>query len=282
MIQPPRCSCTVLGILAFLAGRFRAGEPTLCRNVHDLGRQTAGAPRRREGLFFFSDGDAMTTAADRKPRTTDTTALTMTAAFEGIEGAYSHVVLEAYAGRRGVHVRPAGLRDVPGGRPRGPRRPRRRRPAADRQRDRRHDPRRLRRAGRVRARPARRDHAAARASAGRSARARRSRACARSSRTRSSSPSAGGSSRPCPTSSAFRSATRRSRPATSRPPSDPSHAAICSQEAAERYGLVELAGSIADHPDNTTRFLLFRAPVAERPRPRLRTGRRPAPTARPR
>ena len=43
---------------------------------------------------------------------------------------------------------------------------------------------------------------------------------------------------------------------------DPTHAAICSKEAAERYGLVELAGSISDHPDNTTRFLLFRAPVA--------------------
>ncbi len=43
---------------------------------------------------------------------------------------------------------------------------------------------------------------------------------------------------------------------------DPSHAAICSQQAADIYGLVELAGSIADHPDNTTRFLLFRAPVA--------------------
>jgi chorismate mutase/prephenate dehydratase len=43
---------------------------------------------------------------------------------------------------------------------------------------------------------------------------------------------------------------------------DPSRAAIASKEAAERYGLVELAGSIADHPDNTTRFLLFRAPVA--------------------
>jgi chorismate mutase/prephenate dehydratase len=43
---------------------------------------------------------------------------------------------------------------------------------------------------------------------------------------------------------------------------DPTHAAICSQQAAERYGLVELAGSIADHPDNTTRFILFRAPVA--------------------
>jgi len=43
---------------------------------------------------------------------------------------------------------------------------------------------------------------------------------------------------------------------------DPTHAVICSKEAAERYGLVELAGSIADHPDNTTRFLLFHAPVA--------------------
>jgi chorismate mutase/prephenate dehydratase len=44
---------------------------------------------------------------------------------------------------------------------------------------------------------------------------------------------------------------------------DPSHAAICSREAAERYGLIELAGTIADHPDNTTRFLLFRAPAAQ-------------------
>lgn len=43
---------------------------------------------------------------------------------------------------------------------------------------------------------------------------------------------------------------------------DPTRAAIASQEAAARYGLVELAGSIADHPDNTTRFLLFRAPAA--------------------
>ena len=44
---------------------------------------------------------------------------------------------------------------------------------------------------------------------------------------------------------------------------DPAHAAICSREAAQRYGLVELAGTIADHPDNTTRFLLFRAPAAQ-------------------
>jgi chorismate mutase/prephenate dehydratase len=44
---------------------------------------------------------------------------------------------------------------------------------------------------------------------------------------------------------------------------DRSKTAICSQQAAERYGLVELAGTIADHPDNTTRFLLFRAPAAQ-------------------
>jgi prephenate dehydratase len=44
---------------------------------------------------------------------------------------------------------------------------------------------------------------------------------------------------------------------------DPTHAAICSLQAAERYGLVQLAGTIADHPDNTTRFLLFRAPAAQ-------------------
>jgi chorismate mutase/prephenate dehydratase len=39
-------------------------------------------------------------------------------------------------------------------------------------------------------------------------------------------------------------------------------AAIAPPQAAERYGLVELADSIADHPDNFTRFILFRAPNA--------------------
>ena len=43
---------------------------------------------------------------------------------------------------------------------------------------------------------------------------------------------------------------------------DKTRAAICSKEAAALYGLVELVGSVADHPDNTTRFLLFRAPQA--------------------
>ena len=37
-----------------------------------------------------------------------TPVLTMTAAFEGIEGSYSHVVLDAYAGRRGVAFAPLG------------------------------------------------------------------------------------------------------------------------------------------------------------------------------
>ncbi|HOU92263.1 MAG TPA: 3-deoxy-7-phosphoheptulonate synthase, partial [Polyangiaceae bacterium] len=40
---------------------------------------------------------------------------------------------------------------------------------------------------------------------------------------------------------------------------DRSHAAIAPTEAAALYGLVELAASVADHPENFTRFLLFTA-----------------------
>ena len=43
---------------------------------------------------------------------------------------------------------------------------------------------------------------------------------------------------------------------------DPTRGAIASSDAARRYGLVELAQTIADHPDNFTRFILFRAPNA--------------------
>ncbi len=43
---------------------------------------------------------------------------------------------------------------------------------------------------------------------------------------------------------------------------DRSRATIASAEAARRYGLIELATTIADHPDNFTRFILFRAPSA--------------------
>jgi 3-deoxy-7-phosphoheptulonate synthase len=46
---------------------------------------------------------------------------------------------------------------------------------------------------------------------------------------------------------------------------DPSRGAIASSDAARRYGLVELADTIADHPDNFTRFILFRAPNARGP-----------------
>jgi chorismate mutase/prephenate dehydratase len=46
---------------------------------------------------------------------------------------------------------------------------------------------------------------------------------------------------------------------------DVSRGAIASAGAAERYGLVELAATIADHPDNFTRFILFRAPNAQGP-----------------
>jgi chorismate mutase/prephenate dehydratase len=43
---------------------------------------------------------------------------------------------------------------------------------------------------------------------------------------------------------------------------DPARGAIASADAAARYGLIELATTIADHPDNFTRFVLFRAPNA--------------------
>jgi 3-deoxy-7-phosphoheptulonate synthase len=45
---------------------------------------------------------------------------------------------------------------------------------------------------------------------------------------------------------------------------DPTQAAIAPAEAAARYGLAELASNIADHPDNTTRFMLFCARHASR------------------
>ena len=44
---------------------------------------------------------------------------------------------------------------------------------------------------------------------------------------------------------------------------DPTIAAIAPTEAAQRYGLVELASNIADHPDNITRFLLVEAAKAD-------------------
>ena len=46
---------------------------------------------------------------------------------------------------------------------------------------------------------------------------------------------------------------------------DPARGAIASSEAAWRFGLIELAATIADHPDNFTRFILFRAPNAQFP-----------------
>jgi chorismate mutase/prephenate dehydratase len=52
---------------------------------------------------------------------------------------------------------------------------------------------------------------------------------------------------------------------------DPKVAAIAGLEAAARYGLVELAANIADHPDNITRFL-----IVEAVRPEQRTPPRSA------
>jgi chorismate mutase/prephenate dehydratase len=44
---------------------------------------------------------------------------------------------------------------------------------------------------------------------------------------------------------------------------DKTIAAIAPPQAAERYGLVELASNIADYPDNFTRFLLVEAPATD-------------------
>jgi chorismate mutase/prephenate dehydratase len=46
---------------------------------------------------------------------------------------------------------------------------------------------------------------------------------------------------------------------------DLTRGAIASADAARRYGLAVLADTIADHPDNFTRFILFRAPKADGP-----------------
>jgi 3-deoxy-7-phosphoheptulonate synthase len=43
---------------------------------------------------------------------------------------------------------------------------------------------------------------------------------------------------------------------------DPTRAAIASSDAGRRYGLIELANTISDHPENYSRFLMFRAPNA--------------------
>ena len=55
---------------------------------------------------------------------------------------------------------------------------------------------------------------------------------------------------------------------------DPTLAAIAPPEAGERYGLVELAENVADHPDNFTRFLLVESPRACEPTPPDRGARR--------
>lgn len=43
---------------------------------------------------------------------------------------------------------------------------------------------------------------------------------------------------------------------------DRTRAAIASSDAGVRYGLIELANTISDHPDNYSRFVMFRAPNA--------------------
>jgi 3-deoxy-7-phosphoheptulonate synthase len=202
----------------------------------------------------------MTTAQTQAPATS-TQALTMTAAFEGIEGAYSHVVLEAYAGRRGVTFEPLGCASfravahaVLGGRADVGLLPIDNaiagtiREGYDVLAEYELDPLAeitLRLEHRLVGLPGAtlegvreiESHAIVLAECG---------------RFLASLPDV----KRVPvgdTAIAARDVAAAK---------DPARAAICSKEAAERYGLVELAGSIADHPDNTTRFLLFRAPVA--------------------
>ena len=202
----------------------------------------------------------MTTAQTQAPTTT-TPALTMTAAFEGIEGAYSHVVLEAYAGRRGVTFEPLGCASfravahaVLGGKADVGLLPIDNaiagtiREGYDVLAEYELDPLAeitLRLEHRLVGFPGAtlegvreiESHAIVLAECG---------------RFLASLPDV----KRVPvgdTAIAARDVAAAKNPAL---------AAICSKEAAERYGLVELAGSIADHPDNTTRFLLFRAPVA--------------------
>jgi 3-deoxy-7-phosphoheptulonate synthase len=202
----------------------------------------------------------MTTAQTQAP-TTNAPALTMTAAFEGIEGAYSHVVLEAYAGRRGVTFEPLGCPSfravahaVLSGRADVGLLPIDNaiagtiREGYDVLAEYELDPLAeitLRLEHRLVGLPGAtlegvreiESHAIVLAECG---------------RFLASLPDV----KRVPvgdTAIAARDVAASKNPAL---------AAICSKEAAERYGLVELAGSIADHPDNTTRFLLFRAPVA--------------------
>jgi 3-deoxy-7-phosphoheptulonate synthase len=201
----------------------------------------------------------MTTTQTHAP--TDTAALTMTAAFEGIEGAYSHVVLEAYAGRRGVTFEPLGCATfravahaVLGGRADVGLLPIDNaiagtiREGYDVLAEYELDPLAeitLRLEHRLVGLPGAtvegvreiESHAIVLAECG---------------RFLATLPDV----KRVPV--ADTAIAARNVAAAK----DPSRAAICSKEAAERYGLVELAGSIADHPDNTTRFLLFRAPVA--------------------
>jgi chorismate mutase/prephenate dehydratase len=201
------------------------------------------------------------TTAETQDRSTATPPLTMTAAFEGIEGAYSHVVLEAYAGRRGVAFAPLGCTSFRGvahavlsGRADVGLLPIDNaiagtiREGYDVLAEYELDPLAeitLRLEHRLLGLPGATlesvrevaSHAIVLAECGRflATLPDVKRVPVGDTAIAASDVAAGG---------------------------DPTRAAIASKEAAARYGLVELAGSIADHPDNTTRFLLFRAPSA--------------------
>ena len=213
----------------------------------------------------------MTTAQTQAPDT-QTPALTMTAAFEGIEGAYSHVVLEAYAGRRGVTFEPLGCASfravahaVLGGRADVGLLPIDNaiagtiREGYDILAEYELDPLAeitLRLEHRLVGLPGAtlegvreiESHAIVLAECG---------------RFLASLPDV----KRVPVGD---TAIAARNVATAK---DPTHAAICSKEAAERYGLVELAGSIADHPEQHDALLALPRAGCQRPRSRIRTGR---------
>src|SRR6202790_5732945 len=82
---------------------MRAGAEGLCRNESP---RTETAEPLAGGASSFPE--ITMTSANAATGEPPSQTLTMTAAFEGIEGSYSHAVLEAYAARRGVTFIPLG------------------------------------------------------------------------------------------------------------------------------------------------------------------------------
>jgi prephenate dehydratase len=188
--------------------------------------------------------------------------LTLTAAFEGIEGSYSHVVLDAYAGRRGVTFAPLGCQTyravahaVLSGRADVGLLPVDNaiagtiREGYDVLAEYELDP-----LAEITCGMEHRLVGVARRDAGGRARDRFARG--RPGRVRPVSGDAARRARVPVGDTAIAARDVAAAKPIRRTPRSPQ------SDAGRRYGLVELANTIADHPDNYTRFLLFRAPNA--------------------